>query len=108
MVVCLGLIPLLLILVIYFTLTPVTASNSLSIFPPDSEPYGLTYDEHAQNFWKWLLSIPASESPMDDTKGDKCTVGQTNTNSSVFYLGPGEAKLKGRVLFQLAKVFSFQ
>jgi hypothetical protein len=21
--------------------------------------------EHAQNFWKWLLSIPASESPMD-------------------------------------------
>jgi hypothetical protein len=80
--------------VIYSTLAPVAASNSLSIFPPDSEPYGLTYDEHAQNFWKWLLSIPASENPMDDTKGDKCTVGQTNTNSSVFYLGPGEGKIE--------------
>ena len=93
-VVYLGSIPLLLILVIYSTLAPVAASNSLSIFPPDSEPYGLTYDEHAQNFWKWLLSIPASENPMDDTKGDKCTVGQTNTNSSVFYLGPGEGKIE--------------
>lgn len=93
-VVCLGSISLLLILVIYSTLTPVAASNSLSIFPPDSEPYGLTYEEHAQNFWKWLLSIPASESPMDDTKGDMCTVGQANTNSSVFYLGPGEGKME--------------
>ena len=93
-VVCLGLIPLLLILVVYSALAPAAASSSLSIFPPDSEPYGLSYDEHAQNFWKWLLSIPASESPMDDTKGDKCTVGQTNTNSSVFYLGPGEGKIE--------------
>jgi hypothetical protein len=93
-VVCLGSIPFLLILVIYSTLTPIAASNSLSILPPDSEPYGLTYDEHAQNFWKWLLSIPANESPMDDTKGDKCTVGQTNTNSSIFYLGPGEGKME--------------
>ena len=93
-VVCLGSIPFLLILVIYSTLTPVAASDSLSIFPPESKPYGLTYDEHAQNFWKWLLSIPANENPIDDTKGDKCTVGQTNTNSSVFYLGPGEGKME--------------
>jgi hypothetical protein len=93
-VVRLGSIPLLLILVVYSTLAPAAASSSLSIFPPDSEPYGLTYDEHAQNFWKWLLSIPASESIMDDTKGDKCTVGQTNANSSVFYLGPGEGKIE--------------
>lgn len=89
-----GLIPLLVILVVYSTLASAVASNSVSIFPPDSEPYGLTYDEHAQNFWKWLLSIPASESPMDDTTGDKCTVGQSNTNSSVFYLGPGEGKME--------------
>ena len=31
---------------------------------------------------------------MDDTKGDRCTVGQSNTNSSVFYLGPGEGKME--------------
>ena len=92
-VVYLGSIPLLLVLVLYSILTPVAASNSLSIFLPDSEPYGLSYDEHAQNFWKWLLSIPASESPFN-MEGDKCTVGQTNTNSSVFYLGPGEGKIE--------------
>ena len=86
---------LLVVIIFYSTLTPAAALlSSLNIFPPDSEPYGLTYDEHAQNFWKWLLSVPASESPMDDTKGDKCTVGQTNTNSSVFYLGPGEGKIE--------------
>jgi hypothetical protein len=32
---------------------------------------------------------------MDDTKGDKCTVGQSNTNSSIFYLGPGEGHVEG-------------
>jgi hypothetical protein len=93
-VVHLGSIPLLLILVVYSTLAPASASSSLSIFPPDSEPYGLTYDEHAQNFWKWMLSIPANESPMDDTKGDKCTVGQSNSNSSIFYLSAGEGKME--------------
>ena len=85
---------LLVVIVFYSTLTPVTASNSSTIFPPDSQPYGLTYAEHAQNFWKWLLSIPANESPMDDNTGDKCLMGQSNSNSSVFYLSPGEGKVE--------------
>jgi hypothetical protein len=75
-------------------LTPVKASNTSSIFPPDSEPYGLSHAEHAQNFWKWLLSIPAAESPIDDRTGDKCSNGQTNANSSVFYLSSGEGKME--------------
>ena len=79
---------------VYYALTPAAASSSSNIFPPDSEPYGLTYDEHAQNFWKWLLSIPSSESPLADRTGDKCSVGQTNTNSSVFYLSGGEGKVE--------------
>jgi hypothetical protein len=85
---------LLVVIIFYSTLTPVTASNSLSIFPPDSQPYGLTYAEHAQNFWKWLLSIPANESPMDDKTGDKCSIEQSNTNSTVFYLANGEGKVE--------------
>ncbi len=75
-------------------LMTVRGSSSIGIFPPDSEPYGLSYAEHTQNFWKWLLSIPASENPIDDTTGDKCTVGQSNTNSSVFYLAEGEGKVE--------------
>jgi len=75
-------------------LVPVKGSSSIGIFPPDSEPYGLSYAEHTQNFWKWLLSVPASDNPIRDTTGDKCTVGQSNTNSSVFYLGEGEGRVE--------------
>ena len=67
------------------TLT-VSASSSVNIFPPDSKPYNLTYADHAKNYWKWALSIPASENPVNDQTGEKCTNGQSNTSSSVFYL----------------------
>ncbi len=68
------------------TLSPVLGSNSVNIFPPGSKPYGLTYAEHEKNFWKWILGIPAKESPANDPTGKKCANGQSNTNSSVFYL----------------------
>jgi hypothetical protein len=77
-------------------LVPLKGSSSIGIFPLDSEPYGLSYAEHAQNFWKWLLSIPASDSPINDMTGQKCTVGQSNTNSSVFYLVEAEGKVERR------------
>ena len=67
------------------TLT-VAASSSVNIFPPDSKPYNLTYADHAKNYWKWTLSVPASENHVNDQTGEKCANGQTNTNSSVFYL----------------------
>ena len=67
------------------TLT-VAASNSVNIFLPDSKPYNLTYGDHAKNYWKWALSVPASENPVNDQTGEKCANGQTNSNSSVFYL----------------------
>jgi hypothetical protein len=68
------------------TLSPVLGSNSVNIFPSESKPYGLTYAEHQKNFWKWILGIPAKESPINDPTGEKCATGQSNTNSSVFYL----------------------
>jgi hypothetical protein len=63
----------------------VSGLNS-NIFPPENKPYGLTYAEHEKNFWKWALSIPAAENPVNDPTGEKCDNGQSNTNSSVFYL----------------------
>ena len=67
------------------TLT-VAASSSPNIYPPDSKPYNLTHAEHAKNFWKWALAIPANENPVNDQTGEKCANGQSTTNSSVFYL----------------------
>jgi hypothetical protein len=64
----------------------IAASNSVNIFPPGDKPYGLTYAEHIKNFQKWVLKIPAKENPINDPTGAKCANGQSNTNSSVFYL----------------------
>ena len=33
-----------------------------------------------------MLSIPAKDNPINDVTGAKCATGQSNTNSSVFYL----------------------
>jgi hypothetical protein len=72
--------------------------NSVRIFPPDSEPYGLPIDKHIENFWKWLVTIPAvpeGEHPMSDLVGENCERGQESTNSSVFYLsGAGGQTVK--------------
>jgi hypothetical protein len=63
-------------------------SNSLNIFPPEGNPYGLSYSEHIKNFWKWILAIPAKDNPFNDNSGEKCALGQSNMSSSVFYLAP--------------------
>jgi hypothetical protein len=68
------------------TSSPVAALNSVNILPLGGKPYGLTYAQHIENFWKWLLGIPAKDNPINDPTGDKCALGQ-NTSSPVFYLG---------------------
>ena len=62
------------------------ASNSVDIFPPGGKPYGQTYADHAKNFQKWVLSIPAKDNPINDETGARCATSQAKTNSSVFYL----------------------
>ena len=90
---CFTALSALLMLLFSFTLLPVAGSNSVNIFPPGSKPYGLTYAEHIKNFWKLVLSIPADKNPTNDPTGEKCANGQSNSNSSVFYLsGNGGGK----------------
>ena len=61
--------------------------NSLNIFPPGSNPYGLSYSDHVKGFWKWILAIPANNNPFT---GANCAIGQSNTSSPVFYLAPND------------------
>lgn len=84
------------VFLLWGTLSPVLGSNSVNIFPSESKPYGLTYVEHIKNFWKWLLGIPAKESPINDPTGEKCANGQSNTNSSVFYLSTNNGGISER------------
>jgi hypothetical protein len=73
-------------LIVTFALMPILASNSVNIFPPGVKPYGSSYSEHIQNYWKWMINIPAKDSPRNDVSGERCETDQTNTNSSIFYL----------------------
>ena len=74
------------------------SSAQVNIFPPGSKPYGLSYEEHIKNWWKWQTSIPTQpegEHPIEDKTGEKCTKGQLDSNSSVFYLsGSGGATVQ--------------
>lgn len=93
----LGIIFILILGIIQFTNSVATASSSLNVFPPGVKPYGLSYSEHIQNFWKWLLAIPSNDSPFNDVTGEKCSTGQMNTNSSVFYLSPNNGGKSERI-----------
>jgi hypothetical protein len=87
-ILCLALMSVLIVGVIPFAISAAAASTPLNIFPPGGNPYGLPYSEHVKSFWKWILAIPARDNPFNDNTGEKCTTGQSNLNSSVFYLAP--------------------
>jgi hypothetical protein len=72
---------------------------SVNIFPPNGKPYGLPIDKHIENFWKWQISMPAEpegEHPISDLTGEKCTKGQSNSSSPVFYLSGAGGKTVNR------------
>ncbi len=71
------------------------ASPAIEILPPPptEKPYGMSYEQHVENFYNWLISQPADSNPSNDVTGKDCANGQENFNSSVFYLvgaGGGE------------------
>jgi hypothetical protein len=83
---------ILIIFLSFISLLVLQASASVEIFGPDEKPYNLTYADHAKNYWRWLLPIPAgtepvgAENPVGDPTGKICAKGQSNSSSPVFYL----------------------
>jgi hypothetical protein len=57
---------------------------SISLFPINTRPYGLTYGEWSAKWWQWLLSIPRSISPAFDPTGHNTNINQNDPN--VFFL----------------------
>jgi hypothetical protein len=80
----------LLLVSVFFTLFATTSfaqtSNSVDIFPPNSKPFGLSYEDHIKNYWNFALSLPNPDNPWNDETGEKCRNGQEIINSSIFYL----------------------
>jgi hypothetical protein len=72
----------------------------VNIFPPNSQPYGLPIDKHIENFWKWQISMPTEpegEHPISDLTGEKCSKGQSNSSSPVFFLSGAGGKTVNRM-----------
>jgi hypothetical protein len=45
-------------------------TDNLTIFTPDSRPYGLTFGEWTAKWWQWFVSIPNDANhPLNDAKG---------------------------------------
>jgi hypothetical protein len=52
-------------------------SSDIVVFPPDSEPYGLTYGEWTAKWWQWTISMPEADNPSVDDIGKNCANNQT-------------------------------
>ena len=53
---------------------------------PGERVLGLRLDQHANRWWQWAYSMPASESPIRDRTGAKCSV---NQSGDVWFLAGG-------------------
>ena len=57
--------------------------NEISVFPKDSNPYGVSYAEWTARWWQWILSLPKERSPALDETGENCAQHQ---NGPVWFL----------------------
>jgi hypothetical protein len=62
------------------------SSNSVELIPINKKPFGLSYEQHIINYWKFILPINKTENPAEDPTGSHCTQGQNLSDSSIFYL----------------------
>lgn len=68
-----------LMLVIIEVIMTQTDSESL-IYPRNSHPFGKSWEKWAENWCKWLLSIPKDKNPANDDTGRNCAENQTDDN----------------------------
>jgi hypothetical protein len=72
-------------LILTFSLFPVnpivaqthSVGTNVQLFTLESTPFGTPYNEWTSMWWKWLISIPLSESPAADSTGQYCAKNQT-------------------------------
>ena len=67
-------------------------AKSVSILERNSNRYGLSYEEWTQKWWQWILSIPASKNPLNDSTGENAS--QKQYGPVFFLAGASEANPK--------------
>ena len=68
---------------------PTSNTSNFVIFPPDSQPYGLTYGEWTAKWWQWAHSISTENNPQLDETGEDCAQAQNQTGAVWFLAGTG-------------------
>lgn len=58
-------------------------TSNIAVFPPDSEPYGLTYGEWTARWANWTFSMPEENNPAVDDTGENCA---NNQSGPVWFL----------------------
>jgi hypothetical protein len=66
---------------------PTSNTSNPAIFPPDSQPYGLSYGEWTAKWWQWAHSIPTANNPQLDETGKDCAQAQNQTGPVWFLAG---------------------
>jgi hypothetical protein len=56
------------------------------ILPPNSHPYGMSYADWGDVWWRWAFSIPDTVNPLTDVTGEDATEGQSG---NVWFLAGG-------------------
>jgi|GEM_PF-472390 len=70
----------LVLLALGLTLAPSLAlagGKPVIVLPPGSNPYGKSYQEWSDAWWRWAFSIPASTNPLFDETGEFASQGQS-------------------------------
>jgi hypothetical protein len=47
------------------------------LYGRSSTPFGLSWEQWAIKWWKWIFSIPEVNSPLEDLTGEKCSINQS-------------------------------
>lgn len=55
-------------------------TQEVSLFPPNSAPFGFTFGEWTANWWRWLLEQPPDNNPCYDRTGEKSANNQNYPN----------------------------
>jgi len=62
------------------------------VFSPDSFPFGMSLGEWSGEWWKWFLSIPTDNNPINDPTGENCAAGQNGPVWMLVGAGGGKAE----------------
>jgi len=92
-----------------FSIIPIVRADNINpgVYSPDAKPYGFTFPDWSEKWWRWLVSSPESVNPTKDDTGKNCGMNQNDPN--VWYLtGAGSGTITRTCPIPAGKAILFQ